>query len=64
MTPRLFAAVRRITDAFDGGRLVEIKLEVESDQPYAGELYIRVPSHDSTAFEVGQIYSFRLVKVD
>lgn len=64
MTPRLFAVVRRLTDAFDGGRLVEIKLAIEAEQAYSGELYIRVPAHDADAFEVGQVYSFRLVKVE
>jgi hypothetical protein len=62
--PRLFAAVRSITHAFDGGRLVEIKIAIESDQPYQGELYLRVPAYDADRFEVGQVLSLKMVRVE
>ena len=61
---RLYAVVRAVSQAFDAGQIVELKLSLDQDQPYQGELRIRVPSYEAGLYQVGDTFSFKLTKVD
>jgi hypothetical protein len=61
---RLYAIVRAISVPFDCGRLVELKLSLDLDQAYQGELRMRVPAHEADLYAVGDCFSFKLTKVD
>jgi hypothetical protein len=61
---RLYAIVREISPPFDADRFVELKLELDRQCPYEGELRIRVAAHEAVNFVVGDCFSFKLTKVD
>lgn len=61
--PRIHAQVVDISQPFDCGRLVEIRLAINNRSDLHGEITWRVPSSEAHQYKIGAVYAsyFRLV---
>ena len=61
---RVYAAARSVSEPFDSGQSVEVKIEVEPGQAWRGALYAIVPASSVEGHVQGEVVSFRLVPVE
>jgi hypothetical protein len=60
-----FWTVRGVSRPFDGGRCVEIKLEMDSPMNgnAGGELYLRIAVGDAYRYPIGSTFAGRLTAI-
>ena len=61
---RMYFVITAVSNAFDDGRWVEVKLKMERDQAYAGAFYVRVPAVFAHDFNVGDCFSAKFTRIE
>lgn len=59
----LGATLRSISEPFDAGNRVEIKLALDLSQTIEGELYLRIPASWAKDYVVGDVYAVSVKQI-
>lgn len=61
--PRIHAKVVHISEPFDAGRLVEMKLSINNRSEVHGEIALLLPAEKACCYRIGDVYAahFKLV---
>lgn len=64
LNDRHHVRIAEISKPFNCGATVELTLKLAFEFPVEGEMHLRVPTNDASKYNVGDMFCFKLTRVE